>query len=118
MEREILDFTQENIRVRAIIEKAKSPSPISKWSGDGSFYNGISLRRIDYAVIKQDDGEYYVFDKPEAGIRKVYRTDGKMNVIAMASVDIMGTLTLLKNQKESTLRAPFMPTLIVKKNKP
>lgn len=56
----------EKIKIAGLIENAKKNSMISRMSSSESFYSGSSPALIDYAVIKQRDGEFYIYDKPSS----------------------------------------------------
>lgn len=56
----------EKIKIDEIIGNAKKNSMISRMSSAESFYNGSSPVLIDYAIIKQPDGEFFLYDKPSS----------------------------------------------------
>lgn len=76
----------ENAKISELIGNAKKKSDIVYLTWAGSFYNGSSPTSIEYAVVKQLDGEFYLYDKPVGWIRTIYRTDGKYTLISSATV--------------------------------
>lgn len=88
-----IDFAVEQKRVVEIMELAKKASMIQRMNGNGNFYNGSAPLLIEYALIKQGDGELYVFDKPNQGSRAVFRINSKNEVIGSIQVNSDGTST-------------------------
>ena len=82
---------------------------ISRMNSTESFYNGSSPVLIDYAIIKQPDGEFFLYDKPSSDwIRTIYRTDSKHMIISSATVDQKWEIKTLK--WEPIKKADYMPT--------
>ncbi len=69
---------------------------ISVLNKGGAFYNGSAPRLIDYAIIPQDDDEFFVFDKPVNNTRVVYRLDKTKQVIGIIDVTQAEKVTQLK----------------------
>jgi len=103
----------EKIKIDEIIGNAKKNSMISRMSSAESFYNGSSPALIDYAIIKQPDGEFFLYDKPSIDwIRTVYRTNNKYTMISSASVDKEWKITPIS---WIPINAPYMPTPVPQK---
>jgi hypothetical protein len=103
-----LDIIKEQVRVKEIIANAQKPSMIIL-SWNGSFYNGSSPKIIDYAVVKQDDGEFFIFDKPTPEwARMVYRTQANYNIISMSKITNAGLVTLINGAPMKGLQ--YQPT--------
>jgi hypothetical protein len=105
---------RENAQVQSLLLQAMKYSPISRLNGglSGSYYSGSAPRRIEYAVVKQNDGEYFVYDKVDNGERRIYRTDKDFKVLVVARVDFMGKIIVEKQigPQYSIQSAAFMPT--------
>jgi hypothetical protein len=108
-----IDFAAEQKRALAAIGHAQEKSMIESLSWNGSFYNGSAPKLIDYAVVKQPDGELYVFDKPNQDSRTVFRMNTKNEVISSIQVDAKWAIS---NAKWAPMKnVSYMPTPEIKK---
>lgn len=55
-----------------------------------NFYYGKDLLHIDYALLKQPEGDFFLYDKIVDGARNVYRLDDQKNLIGMISIKSSG----------------------------
>lgn len=109
-----IDFSVEQKRASEIMELAKKPSMIQRMNGNGNFYNGSAPLLIEYALIKQGDGELYVFDKPNQGSRTVFRLNSKNEVIGSTQVNSDGTSTSPKWAPMKNISYMPTPTIVAK----
>ncbi len=70
------DFTEEQKKADIAIRGAM------KWmSINGSFYSQWDLKNPDYALVKQPDGEFYLWDKPVGDKRMIFKLNTQLKVI-------------------------------------
>lgn len=82
-----IDFITDQINADKAILEAK------KWVDiNGSFYSSGDINNIDYALIKQSDGEFYLWDKPVNGARSIYRLNTDYKVIGVYTVSLNNRL--------------------------
>ena len=80
-EEQEIDFSTDQIIANKAIIEAK------KWINiNGSFYSSGDINNIDYALIKQPDGEYYLWDKSFDGVRNIFRLNADHKIIGMYTV--------------------------------
>jgi peptidoglycan hydrolase-like protein with peptidoglycan-binding domain len=106
-----IDMSAEYGNIQRIAKNARKNSPIQVLQPVGTIFSWESLVKIDYAIVRQtSDRDSYVFDKPENGIRTVYRLDEKNTILAIVKVS--------QDWKSNSLiwwtqfTAPYMPTFI------
>ena len=78
-----------------------------------NFYYGKDLLHIDYALLKQPEGDFFLYDKIVDGARNVYRLDDQKNLIGMISIKSSGEN--LKAVGRVMNRVPYnvpMPTVL------
>lgn len=106
---------QDKKNLATTIENAKKPSMISRLSWNGSYYNGSSPAIIQYAMIQQPDGEFYIYDTPSKWVRTVYR------ITAIQEIKGICTITekweIIQMKWENIKSAPYQPTPIIKTSK-
>lgn len=103
---------QDKKNVTASIENARKPSMISRLSWNGSYYNGSSPAIIQYAMIQQPDGEFYIYDIPNKWVRTVYRITATQEIKGISTVTEKWEIIQVK--WESIKSAPYQPTPVIK----
>ena len=107
-----VDFTIEQNKANIAIWLAKEKSMIERLSWNGNFYNGSSPKLITYAIVRQIDGESYVFDKPNQDSRIVWRLNTKNEVIGSIQIDSKWAITNV--QWAPMKNVVYMPTPDIK----
>lgn len=100
---------QDNQRVTEILREVWKSSLYDARNINAN-YSGKDWRNIDYAYIRQSDGEYYIYDKPSEVTpvkRTVYRTDENFKVIGVAMIDWTGKILSIRGKPFTAL---YMPT--------
>ncbi|MDD2891786.1 MAG: hypothetical protein PHQ95_02370, partial [Candidatus Gracilibacteria bacterium] len=82
-----IDFITDQINADKAILEAKKGVDIN-----GSFYSSGDINNIDYALIKQPDGEFYLWDKPIDSARSIYRLNTDYKVIGVYTVSLNNRL--------------------------
>lgn len=75
------DFTTEQQKANIAIVEAM------KWmSMNGSFYSKWDMKNPDYALVKQPDGGFYLWDKPVGDTRMIFKLNAQLQVIEFISL--------------------------------
>ncbi|NDK19959.1 hypothetical protein GW819_03900 [Candidatus Gracilibacteria bacterium] len=80
-EEQEIDFSSEQIITNKAIAEAKKGININ-----GSFYSSGDINNIDYALIKQPNNEFYLWDKPLNGVRSIFRLNADHKIIGLYTV--------------------------------
>lgn len=107
-----INFVEEQKKANEAITNAKKPSLILL-SWNGNFYNGSSPNIIDYAIVRQPDGELYVFDKPNQDSRMVYRMTNHL-VTGSIQIDVKWGISQAKWAAMKNVSYMPTPTIVAK----
>ena len=83
---EALDDSQQALQT--IARETKKNSALSWLNAQDSAYSGASLEKIEYAIIRQSDGEKHYYDRIASdGYRTAYRVSSNGKILAVAKIN-------------------------------
>lgn len=98
-----VDFTKESEHVKAALIEVRKKNMFSPLNRADVQLSGANPMDPSYALIRQPDGEYYLWTKPEGGKRMIFRLDAQENIVSSVSIDPQNQMTGLKGPEMHNL---------------